>query len=56
VEVKSLAKHNDGYRYLLTVIDVFSKFIHMLPLRVKSGEAVASEFLSVLKDKQYINL
>jgi hypothetical protein len=53
VDVQSFAKYNDGYRYLLTVIDVFSKFIHILPLRVKTGKAVASVFLSVLGDKRY---
>ena len=33
VDVQSLAKHNDGHRYLLTVIDVFSKFLHIVPLK-----------------------
>ena len=27
VEVQALRKHNDGYKYLLTVVDVFSKFL-----------------------------
>jgi transposase InsO family protein len=27
VDVQTLSRHNDGYRYLLTVIDVFSKYI-----------------------------
>jgi transposase InsO family protein len=55
VDAQSLAKYNDGYRYLLTVIDVFSKFLHMVPLRVKTGKAVASAFLSFLWDKKYSN-
>jgi hypothetical protein len=53
VDVQSLAKYNDGYRYLLTVIDVFSNFLHMVPLRIKTGKAVASAFVSVLGDKKY---
>jgi transposase InsO family protein len=53
VDVQSFAKYNDGYRYLLTVIDVFSKFLHMVPLRVKTGKAVPSAFLSFLGDKKY---
>jgi transposase InsO family protein len=53
VDVHSLRKYNDGYRYELTVIDVFSKFLHMVPLRIKTGKAVASAFLSVLGDKKY---
>jgi hypothetical protein len=56
VDVQSHAKYNDGYRYLLTVIDVFSKFLHMVPLRVKSGKAVASAILSVLGEKNILNI
>jgi len=33
VDVQSLAKLNDGHRHLLTVIDVFSKFLHIVPLK-----------------------
>ena len=39
VDVESLAKHNDGHRYHLTVIDVFSKFLHIVPLNSKTGKA-----------------
>jgi predicted RNA-binding protein with RPS1 domain len=53
VDVQSLAKYNDIYRYMLTVIDVFSKFLHIVQLRVKTGTAVASAFLSIFKDKKY---
>ena len=35
VDVQSLAKHNDGHRYLLTVIDVFTKYLHIVPLKSK---------------------
>jgi hypothetical protein len=35
------------------VIEVFSKTLHIVPLRVKTGKAVASAFLSVLGDKKY---
>jgi len=28
VDVQALSKHNDVYKYLLIVIDVFSKFLH----------------------------
>ncbi len=31
VDVRTLSKYNDKYKYLLTVIDVFSKFL--LPYR-----------------------
>jgi hypothetical protein len=55
-DVQVQAQFNDGFRYVLTVINVFSKFVNVLPLRVKKGTAVASEFLSNFKEKKYSKL
>jgi transposase InsO family protein len=46
--MSNLRKFKDKYRYLLAVIDVFSKFLHIAPLRSKTGTAIASAFLSFL--------
>ena len=35
VEVQRLAKHNRGIRYLLTVVDVLSKYAWVQPLKTK---------------------
>ena len=43
-----LSKYNDGCRYLLTCIDVLSKYAWVVPLKNKSGEAVAKAFQSIL--------
>ena len=48
VDVQILGKYNDKYKYLLTVIDVFSKFLHFVPLRSMTGTAVTTAFRSVL--------
>jgi hypothetical protein len=37
VDVQGLTKYNDGAKYLLTVIDVFSNFLHIIPLKSKTG-------------------
>ena len=55
VDVQALSRHNDGVKYLLMVIDVFSKFLHMVPLKSKSGKDVSGAFQSVLKDPRYLN-
>src|SRR5215469_1914408 len=52
MDLSSLKKH-DNYRYLLQVIDVFSKYLHSVPLPSKTGKAVTSEFESVLQDPKY---
>ena len=44
VDVRYLGRFNDSYKYILTVIDVFSKFLHMVQLKVKTGATVASAF------------
>jgi len=50
VDVRALGRFNDNYKYILSVIDVFSKFLHLVPLRSKTGTVVASAFTSIIKD------
>jgi hypothetical protein len=33
IEVQSLSKFNDAYKFLLTVNGTFSKFLHIVPLK-----------------------
>ena len=40
VDLQTLAKYNKGYKYLLTVIDVFSKYAWVEPLKSKSATAL----------------
>ena len=41
VEVQRLAKHNGSTRYLLTVLDVLSKYAWVEPLKDKTGRSLA---------------
>lgn len=50
------AKFNKNYKYILTVIDCFSKFLWMKPLKTKSGEEVATAFESILQNRKPHNL
>ena len=43
------SKYNKGFKYLLTIIDVFSKYGWMMPLKDKKGETVAQAFKEVMK-------
>jgi transposase InsO family protein len=45
-----------GKKYLLSVIDVFSKYLHVVPLKSKTGPSVTSAFESVLKDNKFPKL
>ena len=48
VDITSLARFNKGYKFLLTCIDVFSKFAWVVPLKNKTGESLVNGFQSIL--------
>ena len=41
---------NKGYKYLLTVIDVYSKYGWIVPLKTKTGKEVAQAFLKLFRN------
>ena len=46
-DVSLIAKENEGYRFLLTVIDIFSRYAWVRPLKSKKGEEVANAFKNI---------
>lgn len=52
VDLGNLTTHNDGFRYILTCIDVFSKYAWCIPLKTKGGREVTAAFERILDDKQ----
>src|SRR5277367_4363923 len=44
VDMQSFSKHNDDYKYILTVIDCLSKYLWALPLYTKSPKDVKQAF------------
>ena len=49
VEMQRFSAWNKGIKYLLMVIDVFSKFGWIEPLQNKKGETVAAAFEKIFK-------
>ena len=49
VEMQSFAKFNDGVKYILMIIDVFSKYGWAVPLKTKTGIAVADALRDLFK-------
>lgn len=43
------AKHNDGVKYLLVVIDCFSKFMFVEPLKRRTTEAIIAAFKNIFR-------
>ena len=50
VDLQSLSKYNDGYKYLLTCIDIFSKVAWAVPLKSKTGKEITAAFQSIIKN------
>ena len=52
VDLSLLANENNSQRYLLTCIDVFSKYARVEPLRNQSGSALTAAFAKMIVDQQ----
>ena len=49
--MQAFSKNNNGIEYLLTVIEIFSKFVCIVPLKRKTGQEVANAFSRILKER-----
>ena len=48
VDMQSFAKDNAGFKYLLTVLDTFSKYGWIVPLKDKTRKSTADGFAKIL--------
>ena len=56
VDVSCLADYNDGYRYLLTFINAFSKFAWVILLKRKDSKAVMDAFETIFLQRKPLKL
>ena len=52
IDMQTFSKDNNGLKYLLTVMDIFSKFDWIFPLKRKTGQEVANNFSRMLKERR----
>ena len=45
-----MRKFNKGFRFLLRVIDIFSKYARVVPLKDKKGVSIVYAFQKILDD------
>ena len=50
--MRAFSKYNDGTTFLLLVIDIFSKYGWIIPLKNKKGETVAEAFKEIFKERK----
>ena len=48
VDVQNLSPYNKGYKYLLTCIDIFSKYAWVVPLKTKQARELFKAFQTIL--------
>lgn len=54
LEVQPYASSNKGFRYILVVIDCYSKYLWTRPLKNKTGKEVTKAMRSVISQAKYI--
>ena len=52
VDVQKLKKHNKGVNHLLTIVDVFSKYAWVVPMKQKTGPQTAVALTSLFKSSK----
>ena len=51
-EMQLLTKYNQGYRFLLCVIDIYSKYARVIPLKDKNGVSIVNAFRKIIDDSK----
>lgn len=51
VDMNNISTHNDGYKYLLTVIDCFSKYAWAVPVKNKTSKSIVAAFEQIFNSK-----
>ena len=49
-DIQLISKFNKGFRFLLCVIDIFSKYAWFVPLKDKKGVSIVNAFQCILKN------
>ena len=50
--MQKLSKWNKGYKYLLMVLDIFSEYGWIVPLKTKTGLEVSKALQSIFKENK----
>ena len=48
-----ISKFNEGFRFLLCVADISSKYVGVIPLKAKIGDTVTNSFQKALDQSNY---
>ena len=49
-DIQSLSKYNKGIKYFLCAIDLFSKYVWVVPIKDKKGTSIVNAFKKILNN------
>ncbi|GFR19608.1 putative uncharacterized transposon-derived protein F54H12.3 [Trichonephila clavata] len=56
VDLQKLSRFNKGYRYILTIIDVMSRYLRVYPIKDKKANTIAKVFSKIFKEVKPKNI
>ena len=54
-DMQSVSRYNKGFKYLLCVIDLFSKYARVVPIKDKKGTSIVKAFKKIISKKRNPN-
>ena len=51
-DMQLISKYNKGIKYILCAIDLFSKYVFVVPLKDKKGTTIVNAFQSILDNSK----
>jgi len=55
-DLSSLSRYNDKYKYLLNVIDIFSRYTWSVPLKDKTGKSIVAALTNLFENRKPITI
>ena len=52
VQLTGISKQNDGYAYILTAIDCFSRYAWAVPIKTKNKKDVLEAFTKIIEESK----
>jgi len=52
VDMQSFERENKSYRYILTVIDIFSRYAWTIPVKSKRGDDIFNAFETIFRERR----
>jgi transposase InsO family protein len=56
MDMQNISEYNDGYRYVLVAIDIFSRFAWGVPIKNKNAADVESAIKIVIGDRRPVKI